>query len=236
MNIFNQELTVKNLTCAISDHPQGYSCNWHRIKDTLICVQKGTLEIRCGNQVISVAKGESILIPAGLVGVTYFTEKENLAFLFLFSADSENLGKELLFFKRSHSAESIVNDMLCAYTDGEININYYLSGFYMLLYHFQESREIAPKFVRIHELMLDIERNYFLNLSLADYAKSVAMSESNLRLLFKQYTGKSVIEYRNAVRLRRAEEFILGGMTVSEASEKVGFSSPSYYCRLKKQF
>ena len=125
--------------------------------------------------------------------------------------------------------------MYDAYTEGEININYYLSGFYMLLYHFQGSREIAPKFVRIHELMLEIERNYFLNLSLADYAKSVAMSESNLRLLFKQYTGKSVIEYRNAVRLRRAEEFILGGMTVSEASEKVGLSSPSYYCRLKKQ-
>ena len=61
------------------------------------------------------------------------------------------------------------------------------------------------------------------------------MSESGFRKLFTEYTGKSPVEYRNHIRLLRAEELILSGASVSEAAEKVGFGSISFYCRLTRR-
>lgn len=235
MNELIYEINVKNLICTISDHECGYSCSWTRKKNTLLCVERGAIKIEHGENVKTVSCGECILIPAGAVGVTYFREKVNRVFLFLFDTTTHALQQEITLYKGNHDSLSLISGLYTAYLNGENDIHYYLANFYMLFHQFYKSREIAPKFRKIHELVLDIERNYALNLSLSDYAKKYLMSKSNLRLLFRQYTGKSLIKYRNDVRVKRAEELILGGMTVCEAAEKVGFSSASYFCRIRKQ-
>ena len=56
------------------------------------------------------------------------------------------------------------------------------------------------------------------------------MSESNFRKLFKEYTGKSPIEYRNLIRISEVKKMIDSGeFTVSEAAYLVGFNNMSFF-------
>lgn len=68
------------------------------------------------------------------------------------------------------------------------------------------------------------------------YADLCNMSEVNFRRLFKEYTGKSPIEYRNDQRLEDARNRILSGeYNVSEAAESAGFTNLSFFIRLYKK-
>jgi AraC-like DNA-binding protein len=56
------------------------------------------------------------------------------------------------------------------------------------------------------------------------------MSESNLRLLFKEFTGSSLIEYRNRIRITEARKLIDSGeFSVAEAAYLVGFNNMSFF-------
>jgi two-component system response regulator YesN len=110
------------------------------------------------------------------------------------------------------------------------------SDFYKFLSLLEEKREIDPRFLKVHALMLEIEKNYSQNLKISQYAKTLLTSESSLRSLFKEYTGYSIIDYRNRLRVERANELILDGMKSGEAALAVGFSSPAFYCRMCKKY
>ena len=64
------------------------------------------------------------------------------------------------------------------------------------------------------------------------------MSEVNFRRMFKEYTGRSPIEYRNDIRLSRARAMLLSReFNVAETAEICGFSNLSFFIRLyKKRF
>ena len=62
------------------------------------------------------------------------------------------------------------------------------------------------------------------------------MSEVNFRRLFKEYTGKSPVEYRNDIRLKNAKIKLQSGeYNVSEAAYESGFSNLSFFIRLYKK-
>ena len=68
------------------------------------------------------------------------------------------------------------------------------------------------------------------------YAELCGMSEVNFRRLFKEYTGKSPIDYRNDLRLLNAKNKLMSGeYNVSEAAEECGFSNLSFFIRLYKK-
>ena len=56
------------------------------------------------------------------------------------------------------------------------------------------------------------------------------MSESNFRRLFKEYTGHSLIEYRNLIRISEAKKMIESKeYTVAEAAYLTGFNNMSFF-------
>jgi AraC-like DNA-binding protein len=58
----------------------------------------------------------------------------------------------------------------------------------------------------------------------------------NFRRLFRDYTGKTPVEYRNDIRLENAAVLLGSGeYTVSEAAESCGFSNLSFFTRLYKR-
>ncbi len=75
-----------------------------------------------------------------------------------------------------------------------------------------------------------------LDNSYIDYAKLCDMSEVCFRRYFKEFTGKSPIEYRNDTRLNNAKILLQSGQyTVSEVAEACGFSNLSFFTRLYKR-
>jgi YesN/AraC family two-component response regulator len=84
-----------------------------------------------------------------------------------------------------------------------------------------------------------IQANYSnANLSLQDISDMLKMSSAYVGRIFKKYETISVADYINEVRLLKSIMLLeKNNLQVNEISEKVGFSSPSYFFKMfKKRF
>ena len=73
--------------------------------------------------------------------------------------------------------------------------------------------------------------------SAEELAALVGLSVSHFRMLFKQTTGYTVVQYKNYMRVLRARDLLLmRNYTVGEVAEKVGIPDLFYFSRLFKQF
>ncbi len=83
-------------------------------------------------------------------------------------------------------------------------------------------------------LALDcIEQNYEQDIGLDWVASNIYLSPGYLSSLFKQETGKSVIQYITLCRLEKAKQLLTEtNMRISEISRRVGIGSASYFCLL----
>lgn len=116
---------------------------------------------------------------------------------------------------------------------------YLCSVVYRLLFLISKEEAAAPKrFECLLPAIKELEKNFSENRKAAYYARLSNMSESNFRRLFKEYTGKSLIEYRNTVRLIAANQMLISGdYTVSEAAYLAGFNNyPFFHESYKKYF
>lgn len=69
------------------------------------------------------------------------------------------------------------------------------------------------------------------------FAREMCMSRSNLHLKIKALTGESSYDFIRKIRFNRACKLLLeGGYTVSEISNIVGFSVPSYFSTSFKKY
>lgn len=80
-----------------------------------------------------------------------------------------------------------------------------------------------------------IKRNFTDNISLNDIAEQIGVSSSYLSRIFKEDTGKGVVEYLNHVRVEYAKQLIAEGAKLNELSKRVGFNSNTYFFTVFKQ-
>ena len=63
------------------------------------------------------------------------------------------------------------------------------------------------------------------------------MSETNFRKLFKEFTGKTPIEYRNMLRITEVCKMIESGeYTVSEAAYATGFNNMAFFYEVYNRY
>lgn len=95
---------------------------------------------------------------------------------------------------------------------------------------------IPTKYKRLLPAITALSQRNQDALPISHFAELCCMSEVNFRRLFKDYTGKSPIQYRNDLRLEDARSLIQSGeYNISEAAEAVGFTNLSFFTRLYKQ-
>ena len=238
MNFYENELIVARLGVRNRENPRGHIfVNPKRESDTLIFVIEGEVEIYSGEKCYTVGKGGSIYIPTGSSTRSLHTGECNKMLIFFFDTVEGSLGEGITAFSANFAAHALaVETSEDLSREGALDTNYLRAVFYRLVWQITSDKAIDRKYLKMHSLMLELEAHYTENTPLADYARRYLMSESSLRQLFREYTGKSVIRYRNTVRLRRARELIRDGMGVGEAALAVGFSSASFYCRLARKY
>lgn len=73
------------------------------------------------------------------------------------------------------------------------------------------------------------------NLTLSDIARENNVSVSYIKLLFSTYAGISPKSYFNQMRLRSAAELLSLGLSVTEVSDRMNFSSPNYFSAFYKK-
>lgn len=65
------------------------------------------------------------------------------------------------------------------------------------------------------------------------YAEMCGVSNTYFYRCFREWSGRSPVEYRNLLRLSNAETMLrYTDMRVSEISEAIGFEDPFYFCRI----
>ena len=77
-----------------------------------------------------------------------------------------------------------------------------------------------------------IEKDFCETVALEYLAKICSMSVSNFRREWKKIYGGSPLEYRDAIRLQSAKEYLLCGYySVTEVAKRCGFEDVSYFVR-----
>ncbi len=87
----------------------------------------------------------------------------------------------------------------------------------------------------ISSLIKWIEKNYTEKITLSDLAGVVNINEKYLCRFFKEYTGKSPVDYINRLRLDRACEMLIDGTSVTETALCCGFVDMSYFSKMFKR-
>ena len=102
-----------------------------------------------------------------------------------------------------------------------------------------ESRK-RPRNPQAHTVsrVLDwLEKNYSESLSLTRIAQVAGMSEKYLCRIFKEYTGKTLIDYINEQRIENAcHEMLANGKKVTQAALDSGFNDLSYFSKMFKRY
>lgn len=98
-------------------------------------------------------------------------------------------------------------------------------------------REVyTPSDYRLQRAKEYMEKHFNESFSLEDLAALSNMSVTNFRREWKKRYAEAVLQYRDAIRLSRAKEYLGSGYyTVSEVGEKCGFEDSSYFIRFFKK-
>ncbi len=97
--------------------------------------------------------------------------------------------------------------------------------------------DIPKKYIKLLPAISEIKLKYTESKKLSHYAEMCDMSQSNFRRLFKEYTGKTFIEYRNVIRIFAAKAMIDSGeFSVSEAAYLSGFNNMSFFYEIYNRY
>lgn len=92
-------------------------------------------------------------------------------------------------------------------------------------------------FDMLNTVIHDIEKNYmdgFYSLSRA--ADNLGISAAYLSKIFKEQLGSTFTKYLNDVRIDEAKRMLQYEMDIADISEKCGFNSPNYFCKVFKKY
>lgn len=82
-----------------------------------------------------------------------------------------------------------------------------------------------------------IEENYAQEIDVNEISNSVYLSYSHLSRLFKKYSGESISQYLNGIRLKKAQLILMCiDKSISHIAREVGFNSEFYFCKVFKKF
>lgn len=109
---------------------------------------------------------------------------------------------------------------------------------YELLYRVElYTTSIPQKYRKLLPAIKELQETYYKNEKITHYAQLCNMSEPNFRRLFKEYTGKSPVEYRNLIRIVNVKRLLASGeFKIAEAAYLVGFNNMSFFYEIYNKF
>lgn len=89
----------------------------------------------------------------------------------------------------------------------------------------------------IADILSRLENNYTQAVTLDSLSATSGYNKKYFCRIFKEYTGKSPLEYINELRLNSAcKDMRYNGLSVTAAAFKNGFNDLSYFCRAFKKY
>lgn len=231
----------------------------------ILFVSDGKKRFIINEEVIEIEKGEGIFVNRRVPHITETVEDGTREILLQINVESlmldekskvnkyltlilsEKESEYFVFKKNEATTEEVyccINRICEEYKGNKKAYNIYIKGeLYRLVgclfrngiikesgfLHFKEDMG------KIKDALLYVEKNYAKQICLEDISTIVNMNPSYFCRYFKRFTGKTIMEYINFVRICKAESFLSSTTdSVIEISMEVGFSSASYFNRVFK--
>ncbi len=94
----------------------------------------------------------------------------------------------------------------------------------------------GKKFQSISKAIEIMENDPLCDLSIEEIARISNVSGGCFRKLFKEYSGKSPMQYRMDIKIGRAKNILLNScFSIEEISETLGFENSAYFCKIFKK-
>lgn len=206
-------------------------------KYTLVFVENGELNyfFTQNRTNLKLTKGSFLFIPKHTPYIATYTHDDTITKVIMFDIISNSLPE--IFNSPIYKNETFLGGIFKTLSNQAINSPIFLaSKIYEILYIIEKESIVVPhKYKKIIPVLNEIQKFYFKNQKLSYYSDMCHMSESNFRKLFKEYTGKTPIEYRNIIRISEARKMIDSGeYSVQEAAYLTGFNNMSFFYELYK--
>lgn len=238
---------VENINIQRVERERGYRhfCRNGRGKHGFIYTASGSMGytlLSDGGKTLTVEAGRMIFIPRGCAYYSTYLEEGSEIRLIQFDLSGGMLPPYLsapAVIDLPDAREAVDSFFAPLYGSAVKPPFYYLSRTYHLLQLIDDVYTRLPaKYQRLQAALSELTERYALSYPVSHYAALCEMSEVNFRRLFREYTGKSPVDYRNDVRLYQARIKLQSGeYNVTEAAEASGFSNLSFFIRLyKKKF
>ena len=228
------DYTINNIGFVNVFRDKGHTVPYKNGKDrySLILIAAGELDYYFiqKNFTVKLVPGEVLFIPKNHPYIATYAKDGTVAKVLNFDINFNVLYPFLC--EPLHKKKSAFFE-ICRSISGENanSIVFLASKIYELLYIIEKTAiEVPDKFKKIIPAITEVQQNYFENKKVSHYSDICNMSESNFRKLFREYTGHSLIEYRNLIRIAEAKKMIESKeYTVVEAAYLTGFNNMSFF-------
>lgn len=187
--------------------------------------------------------GEAIYIPKGQIYVSDWTGSPDIIFYSISLDYQQNrTGAHYYPLQKFTADPNIISETEQMYhmlADGTNGKYHALGRFYTIYPEIIKKLSRArynANYLEIMRAVTYIEQNCTSDFSVSSLAKMCNMSESKFYAAFKSGTGYSPTEYKNHVRIMRAEQMLTqNSCSIEYLCEQLNFCSPAYFRRVFKQ-
>lgn len=132
----------------------------------------------------------------------------------------------------------LIERVVSAYEAGRRCPSAIKGSIYELIAYLAEKRHgtVNDKYASVRKGIKMLESNAYGAESIEKIASECNVSTTHFRRLFKEYAGKSPVQYRTELKIEYAKRMLAeSDMTVSEIADTLGFEGDSYFCRVFKK-
>ncbi len=229
------------------NHPRyQMRAQWHSDVE-LDRIVEGTLIMQLGNLSYEMKKGQSLLIPGGII---HSAEAKNCVYecavfaptvLYSTLQHRTEVKRKLnkpVFFCNDEKVNLIFEGLKNPFPGYEFQV---VGSLYSLIAEaISEQKNITQnttdyRIDQIKTAISFIEENYPRTITLDSLSSACSMSPNYFCRFFKEVTGQTPIEYITAYRVEAACEMLLAGATVTDTALTCGFNDLSYFINVFKR-
>ena len=242
-------LKISEMAFSISDMSVIYQTpTWSglsggkRVLNGFLLIDNGECKYEWNFGEATLKKGSLIYLPTGCEKTVTVTDKPFSFYRISFVMRDES-GEEIIFdenpcvFSDSMGKTTFeICENLLKSTLSENN-NFLSMSLLCRLFEKIEKKMKPEGDGRILKVIDYIDNNYTENIDANLLAEICFLSRAQMFRLFKKETGETPIDYRNRLRIKKAQQLILDGeCSVSEISEMLGFENIYYFSRIFKKY
>ena len=214
------------------DNSLGVSCHF------IGFMKKGTAQLTSEKYNLQLKEGDLFYIPKGLSYYSHWYPDGDSVDFYSYAFQNipvpHNQRYKLQLLNRTDS----INEKLSILAQNRTTGCRAIGLFYLLLSELLDTMQTENPDYK--QEVVDKSRCYMLShdvFTISDVAKYCSVSESGFYAMYKQVTGTTPQEVKNSIRIQKCRDLLaVDGLSVEQVSDRMGFSSSSYFRKVFKKY